>query len=109
MNQYIIRRILLIIPTLLGVTILVSLLVELLPGDFVDTLLEEYTGQGESVQEFRARIEAQLGLDRPWHESYADWLWDAVRGDLGTSLQGSFRTVNEELQAVFQSQWSLAF
>ena len=109
MNQYIIRRILLIIPTLLGVTILVSLLVELLPGDFVDTLLEEYTGQGESVQEFRARIEAQLGLDRPWHESYADWLWDAFRGDLGTSLQGSFRTVNEELQSRIPVTMELGF
>ncbi len=109
MNQYIIRRLLLIIPTLLGVTILVSLLVELLPGDFVDTLLEEYTGQGESVQEFRARIEAQLGLDRPWHERYGDWLWNALQGDLGTSLQGSFRTVNEELQSRIPVTMELGF
>ena len=98
MRQYILRRVLLIIPTMLGVTILVSLLVEILPGDFVDTLMEDYTGQGESVQEFRERIEAELGLDKPWHEAYATWLWNALQGDLGTSLQGSFRTVWEELQ-----------
>ena len=99
MRQYIIRRVLLIIPTLLGVTILVSLLVEILPGDFVDTLLEDYTGQGESIQEFRARVEEQLGLGKPWHEAYATWLWNAVQGDFGTSLQGSFRTVWAELGA----------
>lgn len=98
MRQYILRRILLIIPTLIGVTVLVSLLTQLLPGDFIDVMLADHVGQGEDREEFRRRLEEDLGLDKPWIQQYANWLWRAVQGDLGTSLIGSFQTVTEELR-----------
>ena len=98
MRQYILRRILLIIPTMIGVTMLVSLLTQLLPGDFIDVMLADHVGQGEDVAAIRAKWEEDLGWNDPWIVQYGNWLWDAVRGDLGTSLIGSFNTVVEELQ-----------
>ncbi len=98
MRQYIFRRILLIIPTMIGVTMLVSLLTQLLPGDFIDVMLADHVGQGEDKAEIRAAWEEQLGWNDPWIVQYGNWLWDALRGDLGTSLIGSFQTVVEELE-----------
>ena len=98
MRQYILRRILLIIPTMIGVTMLVSLLTQLLPGDFIDVMLADHVAQGEDKAEIRAKWEEDLGWNDPWIVQYGNWLWDAVRGDLGTSLIGSFNTVVEELQ-----------
>ena len=97
MRQYILRRILLIIPTMIGVTMVVSLLTELLPGDFIDVLLADHVGQGEDVEALRAKWEAELGWDQPWIVRYGQWLWNLLQGDLGTSLIGAFQTVNEEL------------
>ncbi len=99
MRQYIFRRVLLIIPTLIGVTIVVSLLAQLLPGDFIDIMLADHVAQGEDLEAIRAEWEEQLGWNDPWIVQYGNWLWDAVRGDLGTSLIGSFNTVIEEMQS----------
>jgi len=98
-RQYIFRRVLLIIPTLIGVTIVVSLLAQLLPGDFIDIMLADHVAQGEDLEAIRAEWEEQLGWNDPWIVQYGNWLWDAVRGDLGTSLIGSFNTVIEEMQS----------
>ncbi|MCY4618239.1 MAG: ABC transporter permease [Chloroflexi bacterium] len=98
MRQYIFRRILLIIPTMIGVTMLVSLITQLLPGDFIDVMLADHVGQGEDVEEIRAKWEEELGWDKPWIVQYGNWLWRLVQGDLGTSLIGAFQTVNEELK-----------
>ncbi len=97
MRQYIFRRILLIIPTMIGVTMVVSLITQLLPGDFIDVMLADHVAQGEDVEEIRAKWEEELGWDKPWIVQYGNWLWRLVQGDLGTSLIGAFRTVNEEL------------
>lgn len=98
MRQYIFRRILLIIPTMIGVTMLVSLIAQLLPGDFIDVMLADHVGQGEDVQEIRDKWEEELGWNDPWIVQYGNWLWRMLQGDLGTSLIGAFQTVNEELQ-----------
>ncbi len=98
MQQYIFRRILLIIPTMIGVTMVVSLITQLLPGDFIDVMLADHVAQGEDVEEIRAKWEEELGWDKPWIVQYGNWLWRLVQGDLGTSLIGAFRTVNEELK-----------
>ena len=98
MRQYIFRRILLIIPTMIGVTMLVSLIAQLLPGDFIDVMLADHVGQGEDVEEIRAKWEEELGWNDPWIVQYGNWLWRLVQGDLGTSLIGAFQTVNEELK-----------
>jgi peptide/nickel transport system permease protein len=92
MRNYILRRLLLIIPTILGVTILVSLFMRLLPGDAVDALADSI-GAGKEDE-----VRHELGLDKPWPEQYVDWLGNALQGDLGTSLRSSGRTVVDELQ-----------
>ena len=98
MRQYIFRRILLIIPTMIGVTMLVSLLTQLLPGDFIDVMLADHVGQGEDREAIRAQWEEQLGWNDPWIVQYGNWLWRALQGNLGTSFIGSFQTVVEEIQ-----------
>ena len=82
MHLYLARRLLLVIPTLIGVSIVVFLLVRLLPGDAVTMLLQDYA-YAKDADEMRAR----LGLDRPIYVQYVEWIGGVARGDLGTSLR----------------------
>jgi peptide/nickel transport system permease protein len=91
MHRYLARRLLLVIPTLIGVTIVVFALVRLLPGDAVTMLLQEYA-YAKDADEMRAK----LGLDRPGAVQYVEWAGGVLRGDLGTSLR-SKAPVGEEL------------
>jgi peptide/nickel transport system permease protein len=91
MHRYLARRLLLVIPTLIGVTIVVFALVRLLPGDAVTMLLQEYA-YARDADELRAR----LGLDRPGPVQYVEWAGGVLRGDLGTSLR-SKQPVADEL------------
>lgn len=92
MKEYIIRRVLLMFPTLLGVTLAVFVLMHLAPGDVIMAkLAEDYV-----TPEHLERMRAELGLDKPLHEQYGFWLANVVRGDLGTSLW-SGAPVTEEL------------
>jgi peptide/nickel transport system permease protein len=90
-HRYIARRLLLVVPTLIGVTIVVFALVRLLPGDAVTMLLQEYA-YAKDADEMRTR----LGLDRPGPVQYVEWAGAVLRGDLGTSLR-SKTPVSEEL------------
>jgi peptide/nickel transport system permease protein len=155
-TQYIIRRLLLVIPTLLGVSLLVTAFVRMLPGDAVDILtanneiqgrdqiLKEYVNtelvkQGKDpatagfpdrrpiqikledeqlrkdgldpakatdAQREQARndfarnaykdqIRERLGLDKNYIEQWWSWIWNALQGDLGTSLTGSIKITDE--------------
>ena len=69
------------VPTILAVSFLVFLMLELAPGDPA----REIAGP-EASQEVVERIRTDLGLDRPLFARYGEWLGDAVRGDLGHSL-----------------------
>jgi peptide/nickel transport system permease protein len=91
MHRYLARRLVLVIPTLIGVTIVVFALVRLLPGDAVTMLLQEYA-YAKDADEMRAK----LGLDRPGPVQYAEWAGGVLRGDFGTSLR-SKTPVSEEL------------
>jgi peptide/nickel transport system permease protein len=91
MHLYLARRLLLVIPTLIGVSIIVFLLVRLLPGDAVTMLLQEYA-YAKDVEEMRTR----LGLDRPIYVQYLEWMGGVLQGDLGTSLRNK-TPVSEEL------------
>lgn len=95
MTTYIFRRLLLLVPSLLVVTILVSLIVRLLPGKAIDVLLAQ---QGFTVTADRAKLEAELGLDKPWHVQYWTWLKGIPTGDLGDSLR-TRRAITTELKA----------
>jgi peptide/nickel transport system permease protein len=75
-----VKRLLLAIPIMLGVTILTFLVISLIPGNAAQQLL----GVEATPEQIRA-MEVQLGLDKPAHERYLDWLGHAVRGDLGIS------------------------
>ena len=84
MKRYIITRLLLMIPTLLGVALLVFLLMRVVPGDIVEL---RYTLEGSAVTaEFLAKERARLGLDKPVTRQFLDWMWGIVRLDFGTSM-----------------------
>lgn len=81
MLQYTIYRILQIIPTVIGVSLLVFFLIWLIPGDPAQLLAPE-----EASAEDIADIRRSLGLDRPLIVQYGDWIWGVARGDWGISL-----------------------
>ncbi len=83
MQQYILRRLLLLIPTLIGITFVVYASVRFLPGDVVSALAGENT---VATPEFRAAIEERLGLTTGIFEGYVQWLWAVVNLDLGDSF-----------------------
>ena len=99
MTKYLLRRLLLIIPTLIGASIIISGLVRLLPGDAVDVLVAEYRGSAADLEVESAKLRAELGLDQSWPEQYATWLWGVLQGDFGHSLQGGQRSVLDDLKA----------
>jgi peptide/nickel transport system permease protein len=84
LGGYILKRMVLALPVLFGITVVVFLLVRLIPGDVIDAML----GTEASLRpEVREQLRKTLGLDRPLHVQYVTWLADIVRGDLGRSLR----------------------
>jgi len=83
MARYVLRRLLVMIPLLLGVTFLTFALINLIPGSPADVVRNDPKIRPEA----RVRIERQLGLDKPWPVRYVTWLGDLARGDLGESMQ----------------------
>jgi peptide/nickel transport system permease protein len=94
MQTYIIRRLLLIVPTLLVVSIITFGLVNLMPGDVVTTRLMESPSFRQSDLD---QVRHQLGLDQPVVKRYGLWLGDVVRGDLGHALWSS-KPVSSEIR-----------
>jgi peptide/nickel transport system permease protein len=83
MLSYLVKRILIVIPTLFFVSVVSFAILQLQPGSFTDRYLEDPRVSRETV----ARINAQLGLDRPAWEQYGRWVWGIVtRGDFGYSF-----------------------
>ena len=86
--KYVLRRLLSLIPILLGVTFITYGLMYISPKDPVEMML-----QSQGVAADPAVVEAmrhQVGLDRPFLVQYFDWLWKFVRGDMGVSyIDGS--------------------
>ena len=96
MRAYIIRRLLLIVPTLFILSILVFLSVRFLPGDAIDAMLGKQEFIGAEVD--RAALEHMLGLDVPVHVQYGRWIGGILRhGSLGHSLFGSRGAVEEKI------------
>lgn len=81
MSQYLIRRLVAFIPTLLAVAVLVALLMDFIPGDPVQYMMGE-----EAPYSAVTRRRQQLGLDRPVHVRLVAWLSKAAQGDLGESF-----------------------
>ena len=84
MWQYILKRLLLMIPTLFGVALLVFLLLRVAPGDIVEL---KYAGSGTfAPKEALDRERAQLGLDKPVAQQFVSWISGFVRFDFGQSM-----------------------
>ena len=74
----------LIIPSLLGVAVLIFLMLRVLPGDIVEVKLR---GDGAAVTAETIQLErTRLGLDQPQHVQFLNWIGRAVTGDLGHSM-----------------------
>ena len=80
MQVLLLRRFAGFLGTLLAVSVIVFLVMNVLPGDPAITILGI-----DSTEDARAALRAELGLDRPIWLRYLDWIWGALRGDFGTS------------------------
>ena len=109
MRQYAIRRVMLFVPTLILATMLVFALFWVVPGDAAYLILgggDDEDGATVSVEQLEA-LRHDLGLDRPIYTQYGVWLWNVVRGDLGTSIW--YKTpVLDELRTRFVVTMELA-
>lgn len=86
MRAYLLRRLLLIPPTLIGLSLLVFGLAALAPGDPAEQYARRTHTAGEVTPADIAQARHQLGLDRPFSVRYVEWVRAAVRGDLGRSF-----------------------
>ena len=82
MKDYILKRILMLIPVLLSISIIIFFLMRILPGDVVSTMLGV-----EETPELRRQLEKDFGLDKPIYQQYGIWMKDILRGDFGNSLR----------------------
>ena len=82
MRRYVLVRSLSILPTLLGVSVAVFLMIRLIPGTVVEQLIGT---EGTYSEETMRALRAFFGLDQPVHVQYIRWLAQVLRGDLGTS------------------------
>jgi ABC-type dipeptide/oligopeptide/nickel transport system permease component len=82
MRQYVIQRLLSVLPVLFGVVTLVFIVLRVLPGDPATVLVAQSGGSATDI----ARLRAELGLDHSFWHQYLVFLFDLARGDLGRSL-----------------------
>lgn len=105
MRQYIVKRLLLMIPTLFGVAVLVFLLLRVAPGDIVEM---RYAGTGTfAPKDALERERAQLGLDKPIWRQFLTWMWGVVRFDFGRSMWTG-RPISKEIRIRLELSLQLA-
>lgn len=103
MIGFLLRRIAVLIPTFIGVSIVAFLFIRLLPGDPVALM----SGERVMSPERHAMISAQLGMDRPMIVQYLDYVTGIFRGDLGTSIV-SKKPILDQFLALFPATIELA-
>lgn len=94
MIQYLAQRLLQLVFVLLGVSVVVFIAMHLLPGDVAQLMLGDH-----ATAQALARLRAQLGIDQPIWVQYLRFLGDALRGDLGTSLETNHPALDDVLVA----------
>jgi len=104
MQRYVVGRLLLMIPTLLGVAVLTFAIMRVVPGDVV---VLRYSQSGAVPQEVIDAERKELGLDRPLPEQFVEWMADIVRLDFGRSLWTD-RPVIDEIKGRFGISLELA-
>ncbi len=84
MSRYVLGRLWLLVPTLVGMSLLVFCMLRLLPGDIVDVMTG---GDIPSTAQSKERLREAFGLDKPLPVQYVTWVANMARGDLGTSFR----------------------
>ncbi len=102
MLMFVVRRILASIPVLIGITAILFVMLNVVPGDPVALMMKEHASP-----DVIARVRAQMHLDDPVIVRYLRFLWDAVQGDLGTSIKLK-RPVTNLIAAAFPNTLMLA-
>ena len=100
MRAYVIKRLLLFVPTLLLVSILAFSIMRILPGDPAVVILVGESGEGHFTEEELNALRKRLGTDKPLHEQYGRWIWGVVQLDFGESFWRN-RPVTEDLKFRF--------
>jgi peptide/nickel transport system permease protein len=108
MRTYVIRRLLLFLPTLIGASILIFVLLRLVPGDIAEILVYQTGSESSAIQQRQIRqIRHELGLDQPVASQYLSWIAGAARGDFGQSYVQR-RPVSDILRERFPRSMELA-
>ncbi len=88
MLRYVINRLLLMIPTLIAISIIVFVIIQLPPGNYLESYIAELQAQGESVDPQKiAFLREYYGLDKPLIEQYLRWVCGMLVGDFGYSFE----------------------
>ena len=105
MRSYIIRRFLLMIPTVFFVTVIIFTTLRLIPGSVVDLMVDNYSaGIGSVTAAARQVIIHQLGMDVPIYEQYARWLGQIFHGNLGTAIW-----TQTPVSGAIKTRWPITF
>jgi ABC-type dipeptide/oligopeptide/nickel transport system permease component len=103
MYAYLMRRLLATIPVLFGVLLLVFSMLHLVPGDPVKMMLGEFQTSPQQI----ATLQSQLHLNEPLPQQFGRYVWNALHGDLGTSIRSN-KPVTEEIMNNLPSTLQLA-
>jgi peptide/nickel transport system permease protein len=95
MWRYILKRLLLLVPVLLGISIIVFLIMELIPGDAAQAILGSF-----ATPENLERVRSELGLDKPLVQRYFIWLGNILQGDFGRSYSLNRPVIDEVLDRI---------
>ncbi|PFG62969.1 peptide/nickel transport system permease protein [Thioclava sp. ES.031] len=93
MGSYILKRLLLAVPVILGITVIVFLIMAMIPGDPATAILGSY-----ATPENVAKLNRDLGLDQPLVARYSIWLWNMLHGDFGQSFSLNRPVIDEVLE-----------
>jgi peptide/nickel transport system permease protein len=97
LGAYLARRLMLMILTLFGISVIIFVLLRIMPGNIVDIL---YDAAGYVNPQEKAKIEAELGLDKPIVVQYATWISGLAQGDLGYSYVSERPAIDEILPRI---------
>ncbi len=101
MKAYILRRLALLVPVLLGVSFLSFSLIRLIPGDPAAQILSR---AGNPTEEDFARVRKQLHIDKPIPQQFVSWLGGIAHGDFGTSFRH-----NQQVRDLLADRWQISF
>ena len=88
MLSFLVRRILIMVPTLLVTSFIIFTIIQAPPGDYLETYIAELESRGEAVDQARIdQLRGDYGLDKPFVEQYAVWAWKLLQGDMGYSFE----------------------